>query len=629
MKPVSGISLKLLTLVLLTNLFAAAQTGPKFWGELARGPHQIGFKTVAPSGRPDGDELHVWYPAEDQRMPMSFGDYLKLSRDLRGTEPGFQTDLAALQKTLAVAITGKPDGLTPQVGDEILRTPMAAIRDAATAKGSFPLVLWTHRYGTTAAQSVLSEYLASHGFIVVYAAESKAPPMPFELESPADKEKELSRQTQRLRAALKQARALPNARPGRAGVIAWSYAGEAAHALQQAEPEVSVVIGLSTNTVAQWVYRNGSAAQADKMTRPYIVVTEPKAKEVTDAHAALVENSASPFFLIEMPKLKHGTFNALEGIVPAVAGIKEVQPWALAGPDAKLGYETMAQYVRRALAHYLYALPTIDTPFRLWGPNGEVPEKFVDLKQGGKPLPAPAQPRFTPVEFPSTDGLTITADLYPLADRAAPVIVLMHQSGSSRGEYRQIAPRLNELGFNALAVDVRWGNRDMWNGIENLTAERAGTPAIVATGDRTKFRPIQEAVKQDIAAAVDWVRTQGYSGPLLLWGSSITANRVLQVASVDERVAAIIDFSPGEYNRDDPKEMAGVAAKFKVPTLIVCGEDEETLSKPIFDAVAATEKSFFRAPRGRHGSSLLLDDWANWEPVEEFLKRFASGKTQR
>ncbi len=64
----------------------------------------------------------------------------------------------------------------------------------------------------------------------------------------------------------------------------------------------------------------------------------------------------------------------------------------------------------------------------------------------------------TTIHLKSADGLLITADSYlPHDTNTAPLIVLFHQAGSSRGEYSEIAPRLNELGFNCIAVDQRSG----------------------------------------------------------------------------------------------------------------------------------------------------------------------------
>ena len=76
-----------------------------------------------------------------------------------------------------------------------------------------------------------------------------------------------------------------------------------------------------------------------------------------------------------------------------------------------------------------------------------------------------------PVEFPSTDQLVITGDLYMAHEETAPFIVLFHQAGFSRGEYSELAPKLNNLGFNCLAIDQRSG--EGVNGIKNETAARA------------------------------------------------------------------------------------------------------------------------------------------------------------
>jgi len=587
---------------------------PRFWGALKPGPYRVGFRME----RFAGGELHVWYPGSPTgATAMTFADYLRRSRDLVGGIGDFARDPAALRRTLAVAITGE-NGLDEALAQQILATPMAARRNLKPAAGRFPLVLWTHRYGTTAAQSVMSEYLASHGFVVVYPAEERPVPMPFALESAGQKRAELDRQVQRLRDALAAAQRLRFVRPERIGVLAWSYAGESAYLLQQREPSIALVAGLSSNVLAGWVYRPDglTGVEPSSLAVPYLIISEPREAA---GQQKLLQEAAAPTFLVSMPAMKHGAFNALEGMIPAAAGVSKVRSWSLAGPQAKLGYEVAAQYVRRALAHYLVAVPTRDTPFPLWGPDGDLPEGFATLQTAGTPRPSPPQPEFIPVEFESSDGLRVSADLYS-TDPRAPTILLVHQSGASRGEYRQIAPRLKQMGFNALAIDNRWGRVDRWNGVENLTAQRHGTAAIVASGDRAKIRAIDRV--SDLRAAVRWLAAQGFTGALLLWGSSITANGVLAVATEDPRVAAVLAFSPGEYDEQNKTAMQQQVQQLKAPVLIACGEDEHELCHEIYRAIPGEQKRFYIAARGRHGSSILLDDPANWKPVEEFLEAF-------
>ena len=74
------------------------------------------------------------------------------------------------------------------------------------------------------------------------------------------------------------------------------------------------------------------------------------------------------------------------------------------------------------------------------------------------------------VSFFSEDSLKITADLY-LKDYNLPFILLFHQEDASRGEYNEIATRLEKLDYNCLAVDLRAGEK--MNYVQNESAERA------------------------------------------------------------------------------------------------------------------------------------------------------------
>jgi dienelactone hydrolase len=612
-------SRKFWLLAVVLGLCADLNAEPRLWGHLHSGRHAVGFRTLRI--KTASSELHVWYPASlNQGAEVTLGDYLRLSQDLKGAEPGFGRDSAALRKTLRVAVMGRDGVLDDKLCDEILATPSAAVRNATPASGKFPLVFWTHRYATTAAQSVLNEYLASHGFVVAYAPESSAPPMPYELKSAADKAREFSRLQLRLQSALSFARQMPNVQPDKVAVIAWSYAGESAFGLQQSEPSVRLVVGLSTNVLDQWVYREDQLVglKGSQLTVPYVLVDGEK----NNRPEVMAKASARTFF-IRIRDMSHGSFNVLEGMLPSVMGIRTVPGWSKAGPQQQLGYEVAAQYVLRSCEHYLNAIPTLDTPYVLWGPDGDVPPDFVAVEEGGSAPAPPRQPQFSTIEFLSLDQLKVTADLYSAGDKHAPTIVLVHQSGASRGEYRQIAPHLQELGFNALAVDSRWGERDRWNGVINETAARFGTPAIAASGDIPKIRSVHQAAAQDIRAALEWLNANDYTGAKLLWGSSISANLVLKVAAdPTQRVAAVLSFSPGEYYKDQPNELRAAITGLHLPTLIACGADEEDTAKPVFDAVPGKQKVFYRAVDGRHGASILVDDPRNWAGITPFLVHF-------
>ena len=142
------------------------------------------------------------------------------------------------------------------------------------------------------------------------------------------------------------------------------------------------------------------------------------------------------------------------------------------------------------------------------------------------------------ITFPSEEGLLITADVYaPHLDMQTPVIVLFHQAGSSRGEYIEIAPRLNSSGFNCIAVDQRSGGES--RGIENETAKRAQ--------DKGLDTHYNHALP-DMIAALKYARSNFPKGRVISWGSSYSAALILKLAGEHRELAdATVSFSPGEY----------------------------------------------------------------------------------
>ncbi|MCP5020162.1 MAG: alpha/beta hydrolase [bacterium] len=236
-----------------------------------------------------------------------------------------------------------------------------------------------------------------------------------------------------------------------------------------------------------------------------------------------------------------------------------------------------------------------------------------------KVAPAKAEkPAFKPLIFPSKDGLSLRVDLYaPHKDPKTPFIVLFHQAGWSRGEYRTIAPRLNRMGFNCMAVDQRSGGTI--NGVINETAKRAKGSKLP-----TEF----VAAKPDIEAALLYARKQLAKGPLLAWGSSYSAALVLQVTGEHPNIAdGVLAFAPGEYIRTRGKDwIAKSAANITVPVFVTSAKDEADNWKGIFEAIGSHRKtSYLPKTQGNHGSRALWrkfkDSPGYWVAVTKFLDK--------
>ena len=164
------------------------------------------------------------------------------------------------------------------------------------------------------------------------------------------------------------------------------------------------------------------------------------------------------------------------------------------------------------------------------------------------------------VTYNSSDGLQVTADLY-LGKPNSPFIILLHQAGYSRGEYREIAPKLINLGYSCLAVDLRSGNEV--NFVVNETAERA---------IKQKLSVNYADAIPDILASIDYARAL-VQKPVVLFGSSYSAALCLIVASESVKVGGVISCSPGEYFDDSTfvKQRINLPKKL----VFVCGSKRE------------------------------------------------------
>lgn len=196
------------------------------------------------------------------------------------------------------------------------------------------------------------------------------------------------------------------------------------------------------------------------------------------------------------------------------------------------------------------------------------------------------------VTFLAEDGLKITADLYE-TNSSNPYILLFHQAGYSRGEYRQTANKILKFGYNCLAVDLRSGGEV--NYIQNHTALIA-----VQQGYSVDYLSSQK----DIEAAIKWAKERSEKQVVLL-GSSFSASISLLVAKDNPDVKAVILFSPGEYFT--PERIIQTELKdFEKPVFAASSQRENIYVDELLSNVPSSYKTIF-APKtgGEHGSKSL------------------------
>lgn len=234
--------------------------------------------------------------------------------------------------------------------------------------------------------------------------------------------------------------------------------------------------------------------------------------------------------------------------------------------------------------------------------------------------PASADSSFKSVDFPSAGGIEARADVYASPTPSATLIVMFHQAGWSRGEYREIAPKLVDQGYAVMVVDQRSGGGV--RAVTNQTHRRAAKKKL-PTGYLDAY--------PDLEAALRYGRDALKAERVIVWGSSYSASLVIRLAAKHpEQVSAVIAFSPGEYFKktSGATYVRELAKAVHQPLFVTSSKKERAQVEPIFDASPAKKKILFTpASAGQHGSRALWSKWPDndvyWTAVRGFLEEYA------
>ncbi len=215
------------------------------------------------------------------------------------------------------------------------------------------------------------------------------------------------------------------------------------------------------------------------------------------------------------------------------------------------------------------------------------------------------------VQFNASDSLEVVADQYYSGNKSDRFVIFFHQAGSSRGEYKDIAPKLKNLDYNCLVVDLRAG--DEMNFINNETAKNAE--------NKNLSRTFLDA-KKDVLAAIDYAYKQN-SKRVILVGSSYSASLALLVAKENPKVQAVIAFSPGEYFRPSisvKNELKG----FDKPVFVYANYREYEYVKDLIKDIPADNKQLYTPGRGEapHGAKALWDNYPGSKDIWLSLMMF-------
>lgn len=207
-----------------------------------------------------------------------------------------------------------------------------------------------------------------------------------------------------------------------------------------------------------------------------------------------------------------------------------------------------------------------------------------------------AQSEKTELTFYSNDSLLITADEYLTSDTLA-YVILLHDQGSSRGEFSDIIHRFQKMNFNCLVVDIRNGGNT--NFLANETAKRCRNEG---------FSRGLNAIEDDINASVKYAFEKSGQEVILL-GAGANGSLAMKTTNENNFVRAVIALSPGEYFQPY-LSIEDTIAGIQKPILITSSKLEFPYQEKILSKVSDDYKTVFAPEQseGARGTSALLSE---------------------
>ncbi len=207
------------------------------------------------------------------------------------------------------------------------------------------------------------------------------------------------------------------------------------------------------------------------------------------------------------------------------------------------------------------------------------------------------------VTFETSDGFTLTADLWPAADPKAPVAILLHQFNKDRTSFGNLVPALQQQGFTVLSLD----QRGQGGSTRQKTADGERTLRIRSLG-QGGVGAVIEAGTADVTAALAFLKQRGMAvDRVVLVGASYGCTVSLLSAAKDASVRGVALLSPGaSYFGVDA---LAAAKRFPGALFAIAAEDDSVTVSPgsarEMAGVHDGPEELLVYPKGGHGVALL------------------------
>lgn len=403
---------------------------------------------------------------------------------------------------------------------------------------------------------------------------------------------------------------------------------KASHFVEEDLPNYILLLGgilVLLPFIIRWIKAKGACNNATifllTVCTSFGAIAQDYSKQMKAFEDSFSEKSMTPLEEYVSPKLKFdpipvaNTPAILTNIVNNLPKLNSMTILESSEGKAKVKYDFVGLGVRESHVYFNAEgkFTRIELIENLIKQEMEAQKKIKESVQ--LPSPGSLGEKYQPekVEFKAADGLLINGNLYNIG-KDKPVVLLCHQAGYNHVEYADIAPKLNEMGYNCLAIDQRSGGD--FAGKPNETFQRAKEKGLP-----TEYIDAQ----QDIEAAIDFLYKK-YNTKVIIWGSSYSSSLVLFESLQNKHVNASISFSPGDYFGDKKPSLSTVFSKVDKPFFITSSKEEAVPLSALIDEKQLKENQIQFIPEsdGFHGSKALWNGQNGaeeyWTAIAEFLK---------
>lgn len=211
------------------------------------------------------------------------------------------------------------------------------------------------------------------------------------------------------------------------------------------------------------------------------------------------------------------------------------------------------------------------------------------------------------VTLKTSDEVNLAGDYYPSESERG--VVLLHMMPSDRKSWITLAGKLQEAGFQSIAIDLRGHG------------ESRGGP----DGYRRFSDAEHQASSRDVAAAAEFLKSKGVKD-LFLAGASIGANLALQYLAENPQSKAAILLSPGlNYRGVETLALSARISENQGVYLAASEEDTESLDavKVLSEKMGLGDKRVLKISRNAgHGTTLLERIPRFGDELVKWLERF-------